>query len=160
MKMRFIAHGFHSLLFRRTILLTLAFAALVSSRSVAACGQSEPKTVAGVRQAENIWLRALTRKDEPALRCTLSPQFVDTTWQGATHDREQAVAAMKARTGFQQEVKIARVAVDGNTGIAWGMNIIKDPSGRVVMHIAFTDVFRYEKTRWVAVAAEETPVGK
>jgi len=80
--------------------------------------------------------------------------------EGATHDRLQAIAALKARSGFQQEVKIAHVAVNGNTGIAWGINIIKDPSGKVLMHIAFTDVFRYENARWVAVAAEETPVRK
>jgi len=55
---------------------------------------------------------------------------------------------------------IARLSGPANTGIALGINIIKDPSGKTMMHIVFTDVFRYDTKHWVGVAAEETPVGK
>jgi hypothetical protein len=124
------------------------------------CHQQQSRDESGARVFERLWLDALKQSDAATLRCLLDDNFIDTTWQGRVHTRAELIAGLDDRGAFLQEVEIHRVAIYGNTGIIWGMNLIRDRSDRLVMRIAFTDVLRYEKTRWIAVAAEETPVIK
>ncbi len=145
-------------LVRNVITVSALLLATLCHAALADCNRPEPKSEAGLRQAEQLWLQALLAKDEAELRCILDSTFRDTTWRGDSHDRDQALAALKMRSNFQQEVSIGRALVFENTGMVWGENIIKDEHGRKVMRIAFTDVFRYNGARWKAIAAQETPV--
>lgn len=140
-----------------TLILTLA-ALIWPGVSQAACRQQQQtKDEAGARLFERLWLEALKQSDADLLRCLLDQNFVDTTWRGQVRSRAELIAGLRERGDFKQEVEIRNVALYGDTGIIWGVNLIRDRSDRLIMRIAFTDVLRYEKTHWIAVAAEETP---
>jgi hypothetical protein len=65
---------------------------------------------------------------------------------------------MKARADFRQTVDVRKTSLYGNTGIAWGITMVSNVSGQVLVRIAFTDVFRYDGKKWIAVMAQETPI--
>ena len=140
-----------------TFLLILLFA-FCTTATASDCQRSEPRTQEGLKAVEQTWLSILEQKDEAGLRCLLDPAFIDTTWKGETHDLQQAVAAMKARPDFRQTVDVTKTAVYGNTGIAWGITTVSNASRQVLVRIAFTDVFRYDGKKWIAIMAQETPI--
>ena len=127
--------------------------------SRAACGQQQQtKDETGAKLFERLWLEALKQSDAATLGCLLEEKFLDTTWRGQVHSRAELIAGLKERGDFKQEVEINKVQIYGDTGIVWGINLIRDRNDHLLMRIAFTDVLRYQRTHWIAVAAEETPV--
>lgn len=120
------------------------------------CQRSEARSAEGLKAVEQTWLSILDHKDQTGLRCLLDPGFVDTTRKGETHDVEQAIAAMKARPDFRQTVAVTKTALYGNTGIAWGITTVSNAPGQVLARIAFTDAFRYDGKKWIALMAQET----
>lgn len=139
--------------------LTVALVALILAPAIchAACQEQQRKDESGARIFERLWVEALKQSDAAALHCLLGENFLDTTWRGNVQNRAELIAGLKHRGNFEQEVKITKVAIYENTGIIWGVNLIRDRDGRLLMRIAFTDVLAYEKTHWIAVAAQETP---
>lgn len=142
----------------RSLTLVLTIILLCPALSHAACRQQQQrKDEAGAKLFERLWLEALKQADAEALRCLLDENFVDTTWRGQVHSRAELIAGLKDRGDFKQEVEVNKVAIYGDAGIVWGINLIRDHNDHLLMRIAFTDVLRYDKTHWIAVAAEETP---
>jgi hypothetical protein len=141
----------------RRLALTLTLLILSPTISKASCSQQQAKDEAGARKFERLWLDALKQSDASALLCFLDENFLDTTWRGQVHTRADLIAGLKDRGNFNQEVEIRKIAIYGDTGIIWGVNLITDRNSHLLMKIAFTDVLRYKDTHWVAVAAEETP---
>lgn len=140
----------------------LAVITLVLSCVAAPCpltpAPHQSRDEAGLTKAEALWFDSLQRKDTVLLQCMLGAGFVDTTWQGQVHDRQQAIAALGNRAGFEQKVEITRTETLRNTGVVWGVNrIIDSKSHQPIIRIRFTDVFRYQNGRWVAIVAQETP---
>lgn len=125
--------------------------------SHASCRQQQTKDEPGAKLFERLWLEALKQSDAEMLRCLLGENFLDTTWRGQVHSREELIEGLKERGAFKQDVEIKQVAIYGDTGIVWGINLIRDRQAHLLMRIAFTDVLVYQKTHWIAVAAEETP---
>lgn len=81
---------------------------LCASMAVAECPRSREKSEAGLRKAEQVWIRILDTKDEDGLRCLLDADFIDTTWKEEIHGLDQAIVSMRARSGFRQHVTVTR----------------------------------------------------
>jgi hypothetical protein len=147
-----------TMLTRQAVFLLFVIVVFCTMTRALDCQRSEPRTAEGLKAVEQTWLSILDHKDQAGLRCLLDPNFADTTWKGETHDLDQAVASMMARPDFMQTVDVRKTALYGNTGVAWGITTVSNASGQVLMRIAFTDVFRYNGKKWMAVMAQETPI--
>jgi hypothetical protein len=141
-----------------TFVLTLAALTWPAASHAACRQQRQTLDETGAKLFERLWLEALKQSDTATLRCLLDEKFLDTTWRGQLHSRAELIASLKERGDFKQEVEINKVEIYGDTGIVWGINLIRDRNDHLLMRIAFTDVLRYERTHWIALAAEETPV--
>lgn len=130
------------------------FPALAFSREVAVQDRDK-QTILGI---EHGWLRALVEHDRATLDKILADDFVDSSWKGELHTKDQVLKGLAGVRPYSQHLQDIEVQLYGAMAIARGLNEIKDKDGRIVMHIRFTDVFVYRHGSWQAVAAQETPV--
>jgi hypothetical protein len=125
---------------------------------LAATCPSEPRTVTGLRQAEDRWVAALEARDQAALACRLAPDFADNDWQGALRRREEVLSRLPHRPPSTLHLSELTVRVLGTTGLVRGLNTQIAPGGAVVGRVRFTDIFIWRAGRWQATAAQETVV--
>jgi hypothetical protein len=108
---------------------------------------------------ETAWAAAAVAHDTAALRCVLTNNFVDTSWQGALRTRRDVLASGPVTpSGLTQHFSDWRIDRFDGTVIVRGLNTITGVDGKPVSALRFTDVLRYLDGRWQAVAAQETPV--
>jgi len=119
---------------------------------------TEPRTLAGLRQAEDRWVAALEARDGAALACRLASDFTDNDWQGAVHHRDDMLAHLPQRPPSHLRLTDLTVRIEGATGIVRGLNTQIAPDGRTVGRVRFTDIFVWRAGRWQAIAAQETVV--
>lgn len=119
---------------------------------------TEPRTAAGLRQAEDRWVAALEARDQAALACRLAPDFADNDWQGAVHRRDAVLARLPQRPPSTLQLSELTISVLGATGMVRGLNTQVAPDGKMVGRVRFTDVFVWRAGRWQAIAAQETIV--
>lgn len=116
-------------------------------------------TEASALQFEQKWLEVLTSKNVAALDCMLAPAFKDTSRKGALRPKEQVLRELNAHRDqdqYQQNLSDTEANLFGDTAVIRGVNVISDSGGRELLRIRFTDVLRFEKEHWVAIAAQET----
>jgi hypothetical protein len=119
---------------------------------------AEPRTAAGLRQAEDRWVAALEARDQAALACRLAPEFADNDWQGAVRRRDAVLARLPQRPPSTLQLSELTISVLGATGMVRGLNTQVAPDGKMVGRVRFTDVFVWRAGRWQAIAAQETVV--
>jgi hypothetical protein len=119
---------------------------------------TEPRTPAGLRQAEDRWVAALEARDGAALACRLAPDFADNNWQGRIVSRDDMLARLPKRPPSRLQLTDATVRIEGTTGIVRGLNTQVSPDGKVVGRVRFIDIFVWRAGRWQAIAAQETVV--
>ena len=124
----------------------------------AASCPTEPRTPAGLRQAEASWVAALESRDGAALACRLAPDFADANWQGRIVSRDDILAHLPRRPASDLRLSDLTVRIEGATGIVRGLNTQVAPDGKVVGRVRFTDIFVWRASRWQAIAAQETVV--
>jgi hypothetical protein len=124
----------------------------------AALCPTEPRTPAGLRQAEDHWVAALESRDGAALACRLAADFADSNWQGMVVRRDDMLARLPQRPPSSLHLTDVTVRIEANTGIVRGLNTQVAPDGTVVGRVRFTDIFVWRAGRWQAIAAQETPV--
>ncbi|HEY1605857.1 MAG TPA: nuclear transport factor 2 family protein [Allosphingosinicella sp.] len=122
------------------------------------CPSEEPKTPEGLRRAEGDWVRAIERRDTARLGCRLAAGFVEFNWQGRRIAREAILAALPHRPASALRLTQVEARVYGDVGVVRGSNTQRDPCGRVVGTVRFTDIFLFRVGRWQAFAAQETSV--
>lgn len=128
---------------------------LLTALAATSC-PTEPRTPAGLRQAEARWVAALEARDATALACRLAPDFADTNWQGRIVSRDAMLARLPHRPASDLRLTEIAVRIEGATGIVRGLNTQVAPDGRVVGCVRFTDIFVWRAGRWQAIAAQET----
>ncbi|MGN6818092.1 MAG: nuclear transport factor 2 family protein [Sphingomonas sp.] len=126
--------------------------------ALAAACPTEPRTPAGLRQAEDRWVAALEARDGAALACHLAPDFADNNWQGVIVRRTDMLARLPQRPSSRLQLSEMTARVEGATGIVRGLNTQIAPDGKVVGRVRFTDIFLWRAGRWQAIAAQETVV--
>lgn len=109
--------------------------------AAAAVCPTEPRTSAGLRQAEARWVAALEARDGAALACRLSPDFADTNWQGRIVSRDDMLARLPQRPPSRLRLTEITVRLEGATGIVRGLNTQVAPNGTAVGRVRFTDIF-------------------
>jgi hypothetical protein len=124
----------------------------------AASCPTEPRTPAGLRQAEDRWVEALEARDSAALACRLSPDFADNDWQGAVVSRDDMLARLPKRPPSRLQLTDVTVRIEGTTGIVRGLNTQASSDSKIVGRVRFTDIFVWRTGRWQAIAAQETIV--
>lgn len=127
----------------------LAFAAAL--HAAPGCGR-QPRTSAGLMQAEHNWVRALETRDATALDCVLDDGFKDNAWNGTVRGKAEMIAALEQRPAGGVELQQVEVRIEGGMGYVRGLTAA--PAGQA----RFIDVFVHRGGRWRAVAAQETPV--
>ena len=144
--------------------LVLLMSAVLSRGAFASECTAYPKgdwnfTEASALQFEQKWLDILTSKDTAALDCMLAPEFKDTSRKGALRSKEQVLRELSSRREqdqYQQKLARTQASLFGDTAVIHGVNVISDSQGHQLLRIRFTDVLRFEKEHWVAIAAQET----
>lgn len=119
---------------------------------------TEPRSEAGLRQAEERWVAALEGGDGAALACRLAPDFADNNWQGRIVRRDDMLARLPQRPPSRLQLSEITVRIDGTTGIVRGLNTQVAPDGTIIGRVRFTDIFVWRGSRWQAIAAQETVV--
>jgi hypothetical protein len=147
---------------RRTT--ALGALALALCASAWACGPrrehaAEPAEVQAALRFEDDWLRALMERDSAALERILADDFVDVTWRGELHTKQDALRALAHRPAFEQRLDSLHVSLYEPTAVVRGVNVVSDSRGAVVARIRFTDVLVRTESGWRAVAAQETALG-
>lgn len=133
--------------------------AAAPARASACDGARDARTDSAIVAAELRWARAAETHDTTTLACILDPRFVDTSWRGALRTRAGVLATRaQAPPGLAQRYAGWSIDRFGDVAVVRGSNTIADGAGHVVVRLRFTDVLRWERGRWVAVAAQETPV--
>jgi len=125
------------------------------------CAPAMHKTMndSAVVAFETAWAAAAVAHDTSALRCVLTNNFVDTSWQGALRTRRDVLASGPVTpSGLTQHFSDWRIDRFDGTVIVRGLNTVTGADGKPVSALRFTDVLRYLDGRWQAVAAQETPV--
>jgi len=122
----------------------------------AASCPTEPRTPAGLRQAEARWVAALESRDGAALACRLARDFADTNWRGVIVSRDDMLARLSQRPASDLRLTEITVRIEGATGIVRGLNTQVTPDGKIVGRVRFTDIFVWRTGRWQAIAAQET----
>src|SRR6266567_6146694 len=77
-----------------------------------------------LRDLEQRWLDALTRRDAGALSEILDPDFLDITWTGELRDRRAALEALAdpKRPSGNQRLEDLRVRLEGSVALVTGTN--------------------------------------
>ncbi|HEV2617684.1 MAG TPA: nuclear transport factor 2 family protein [Candidatus Acidoferrales bacterium] len=126
----------------------------------AACAQSamhQPKTEAGVKQVEEMWLHA---RDLSTLDQILAPEWADTNTEGAHHTRAEMMKFWRTHKApappkHPSQFDALEIHIYGDVAIATGGVENFNDSGAVAQRTRFTDVFVYRNGRWQAVASQE-----
>src|SRR3569623_3197312 len=105
-------------------------AMLLLLAAVATACPTEPRTAAGLRQAEDRWVAALEARDQAALACRLAPDFADNAWQGAVHRRDAVLARLPPRPPSTLQLSALTISVLGATGMVRGLNPQVAPDGK------------------------------
>lgn len=134
---------------------------LLSAPAIAnVCPKNQPKTEAALLELEQSWAQALDRHDADAVACMMADEFEDADIDGSLHTRSQMLAHIPQRKPGSNHLTEMRAYVEGNFGFVRGLNEVRDPSGKTVARVRFTDIFTYRDGRWQALAGQETLVGE
>jgi hypothetical protein len=109
-----------------------------------------------ITQFEQDWLQALMAKDRASLDAILADDFMDSTWKGELHTKQQYLDALANRPPYKQKMSDLKINIYGITAVARGVMIVSDQMGKVLTQVRFTDVLVNRNGRWLAVAAQET----
>lgn len=127
-------------------------------------GGQQARSPATDRQAlaslENEWLMA---NDSMTLNRILGEDFVHPVPTGDFLTRSQHVRWVTTHlppTSVRYRFARLDVRLYGDMGIVNGIVVAADTSGKEIDRTVFTDVFTYRDGRWLAVNAQETPVGR
>jgi len=112
--------------------------------ALAAACPAEPRTEAGLQQAEDHWIAALEQRDVASLGCRLAPDFTDNDWRGELRTRADMLVALPSRPSSTLKLTEVTTRLSGTIGI--------------VRKVRFTDIFVWRDGRWQAIAAQETVV--
>ena len=130
----------------------LAFAAMLAVPTAA----SAPSKAIAVLDAEKSWLKARTMRDSNLLQNVLSENYAHVDATGRLHYREDELAA-STKTRRQREVRSEQtVDFAGDVAIVRGIST-RRAAGKTT-RLRYTDVYRWLRNRWQAVAAQETPI--
>lgn len=110
-----------------------------------------------VLQFEHAWLQVLTEKNAAALDCMLAADFKDSSTKGMVRLKSQVLRELPLRSSQHQET-LTDLEADlfDDTAVVHGVGVIADQQGHEVTRIRFTDILRFVKGRWYAVASQET----
>lgn len=127
--------------------------------TLAAACPTTPRTPEGLKAAEAQWIAALNAGDQSALSCLLDPAFADNDWRGRVRTRAEVLAALSNRSPSGEAVlSDLQVQLAGEVGVVRGLSASRDAAGKLSRRARFIDVFIHRGGRWVAIAAQETPV--
>ena len=129
---------------------------ILSTPSVIKSGRWPQLTSTQRVDAEKSWLKARTMRDSNLLQNVLSENYAHVDATGRLHYREDELAAStKARP--QREVRSEQtVDFAGDVAIVRGIST-RRAAGKTT-RLRYTDVYRWLRNRWQAVAAQETPI--
>jgi hypothetical protein len=140
----------------KSAILALSFACLIGGTAAAA--PASPTDAADFTALEANWLHAIAARDTAKLNRILAPEFVDTTWNGLTRNKGEALEHAKDYGAMgQQKLSDITVRRFGNVAVVTGLNSVVVEGGPQY-DVRFTDVFVLRDKRWQAVNAQETPV--
>ena len=72
--------------------------------------------------------------------------------------RAEVLGALASRPAGEIVLHDLDVRMEQDVGVVRGLSATRDPAGKLVRPARFTDVFVRRDGRWVAIAAQETPV--
>lgn len=139
------------------IMVVLLCAGFSIARSAAQ--ESTEKAKQQLLDLENHWLQV---EDDPdALASILAPDFLHVLPAGIVTRDEQLDYQRKhppQKAAPKKHFEDMHVRVYGSAGIVNGMVVAEN--GQEVRRTLFTDVFAYREGKWMAVSAQELPMGK
>jgi ketosteroid isomerase-like protein len=109
---------------------------------------------------EQVWVRAVMRRDLTALDRILDASFVETLSSGVRRTKADVLAAAPPPSGSTQELQDLRVRTYGDTAIVTGVNRFRQSGQAEPVYFAFTDVFVRKHGDWCAVSSQMTFRGR
>lgn len=129
-------------------------------RSRAFAGPSSSAAQQAVTQLEQRWLQ--NEYDPATLNSILADDFVHVLPNGFI-SKQQHIAFVQAHPQqklLKRQFEQLQVRVYGDVAIANGIVAEMPAKDGVALKSLFTDVFAFRNSRWQAVNAQETPMGK
>ena len=125
----------------------------------AAC-PSQARDEQALLHLEQTWAKALEQHDSATVACLLGDEFQDADVDGKLHDRKEALARISHRRSSSNHLQDMQAHIYGDAAFVRGLNEVRDPAGKVLARVRFTDIFVYREGRWQAVAGHETLVSE
>ena len=122
------------------------------------CPASQSKDADTLLQIEHTWAKALQAKDVNAVACIIADGFEDASTDGQVYNRDTVLAHIPQRHAGSNTLSDMKAHIYGDAAYVRGLNTVKDPGGKTLAQVRFTDIFIYHNGVWKAVAGHETLV--
>lgn len=123
-----------------------------------ACPANQAKDADTLLQIEHTWAKALQDKNADAVACIIADGFEDASTDGEVYNRDTVLAHIPQRHAGSNTLSDMKAHIFGDAAYVRGLNTVKDPSGKTLAQVRFTDIFIYQNGVWKAVAGHETLV--
>jgi hypothetical protein len=153
------------------IVVTLAasaalFAGLASAQQTGAtqpAKPTQPPEIVQFQKLEDQWSDAVVKRDQYGLENILSPILVSISSSGEITTRNQQVAQLFEKTGYEpvsMEQRVVNVRIFEDTALVDGTYIVKWKINGVVREERgiFTHVYQHARSNWICVHSQRTAV--
>jgi len=124
------------------------------------CPAHQAKDADTLLQIEHSWAKALQEKNADAVACIIADGFEDASTDGQVYDRNTVLAHIPQRHPGSNTLSDMKAHIFGDAAYVRGLNTVKDPAGKTLAQVRFTDIFVYQNGVWKAVAGHETLISE